>query len=171
MQGTKNKLFFLFIFLFVFISFAYGENIKMIIDGTSYNPPKGAVFKNGLVFVPARVVADKMKIAFYYEASTNRVKLIGKENSVIFFLGENEMSVNGSKAFLMAAPILENDRIYVPVNIFERYFGSAASYDAKKKIIRIFSDRRLPAKKTNKKKIEENLDIGDIDDSYDIDDF
>lgn len=147
-----KKYFFIFVFFAFFVSLAYAgslPHVKMIIDSKSYTGSNSATIKNGMVFVPAKITADKLKIKAYAskENGKSRIKFISKNNTVICFVGQKQINVNGSKRFVPLAPIMVDSRIYVPVSLFENYFGVSSSYNPKKNFVKLFSKVKPEKKK------------------------
>lgn len=141
---------FILCILSICICYAGGlPHVKMIIDSKSYTGSNSATLINGMIFVPAKITADKLKIKSYVskENGKSRIKFISKKNTVICFVGQKQINLNGSKSFIPLAPVMIDSRIYVPVNLFENYFGISSSYNPKKNFVKLFSNIKPEKKK------------------------
>lgn len=148
----KRFLSFIFLFIISFVCFAYAgslPHVKMIIDSKSYTGSNSATLINGMIFVPAKITADKLKIKAFVskENGKSRIKFISKKNTVICFVGQKQINVNGGKRFVPLAPVMVDSRIYVPVSLFENYFGILSSYNPKKNFVKLFSNVKPEKKK------------------------
>lgn len=141
---------FIFCILSICICYAGGlPHVKMIIDSKSYTGSNSATLINGMIFVPAKITADKLKIKAFVskENGKSRIKFISKKNTVICFVGQRQINVNGGKRFVPLAPVMVDSRIYVPVSLFENYFGILSSYNPKKNFVKLFSNVKPEKKK------------------------
>ena len=75
----KKSIIFIFAFFIFFVCIGYAgglPHVKMIIDSKSYTGSNSATIINGMVFVPAKITADKLKIKAYgsKENGKSRIK-------------------------------------------------------------------------------------------------
>ena len=148
----KKSIFLSFVFFVFLFSIAIAgglPHVKMIIDSKSYTGSNSATVINGMIFVPAKITADKLKIKSFVskENGKSRIKFISKKNTVICFVGQKQINVNGGKRFVPLAPVMVDSRIYVPVSLFENYFGILSSYNPKKNFVKLFSNVKPEKKK------------------------
>ena len=148
----KKSIIFMFAFFIFLVCVCYAgglPHVKMIIDSKSYTGSNSATLINGMIFVPAKITADKLKIKAYAskENGKSRIKFISKKNTVICFVGQKQINLNGSKSFMPLAPVMVDSRIYVPVSLFENYFEISSSYNPKKNFVKLFSNIKPEKKK------------------------
>ena len=73
---------------------------------------------------------DKDAVVKYYSGIEEiTVGNTGFEDVVVMSIGSNEIIVNAEKATLDAAPMVQNDRTYVPFRALAEAFGAEVAYD------------------------------------------
>lgn len=148
-------------------AFAADMTAKLIVDGKTFKSSECAVMHSGVLFVPAKQVASKMRLKLHYDPAGKRVKLMKGADYVIFFVGKRQVSANGSRTFVPVAPFVRNGMIYAPLMIFDRYFSSVSSFDGKKRILRVLTNT---GKESGIPDVDGGKDMK-IDDVDDVKDF
>lgn len=105
------------------------------ISGDSYAVGRVECDKPGVVTVRMSIgieikQADGSWSPRYYEGTQNILFTeAGMGKTVVMSIGSNEIVVNDSKAAIDAAPVVKNNRTYVPFRALAEAFGAEVSYD------------------------------------------
>jgi len=133
------------------------------------------VDENSRTLVPVRVIAEALDAVVSWDSETKTAKLASKtvEKSVSFTLDSNKYIYNVNEDFTTAemdtAPVVVDNRIYVPC----RYFAEALGYnvywdDADKKVFVSDEDIRKPLLIQGAMNMEINLLLDAVEDKEEI---
>lgn len=95
------------------------ESPNMSVDGTNQEVDPGRGTKpliiSGRTMVPIRAIVEAMDGTVGWEASTKKITLKARGNTVEMWIGKTEIKVNGKTEKMDISPIIKNERTYVPV--------------------------------------------------------
>jgi hypothetical protein len=75
-------------------------------------------------------------ISYYYEGTQNIMfKDASAEKNVVMHIGSKEVVIDGSPSTIDAAPIVQNNRTYVPFRALAEAFGAEVAYDEATKAV------------------------------------
>lgn len=128
MKGLKGLFCALaLVFLLSLSAYAYDFDTPLVIDGTDY----GSAYKgdrnycgfiaNDRTYVPLRFVSEKLGFDVRYNHANRDIAITGNGQVVGMNVRSKNFTVNGVKKAMDVAPILYNDRTYVPI----RYVGES----------------------------------------------
>ena len=114
------------------------ENAKVALSTVSEQLAAKGQFK--VSFTASEIGTYKVQTVVTYEQVDGVVKYYsgieeitvgntGFEDVVVMSIGSNEIIVNAAKATLDAAPMIQNDRTYVPFRALAEAFGAKVAYD------------------------------------------
>jgi|GEM_PF-3327647 len=93
-------------------------NAEIIINGVALDAPKAFRNEEGILMVPVRAISEAMGFAVEWVDETKTV-IIG-EGLLTFSIGINSYNLGGLVSMpSKAAPVLVEDRTFVPINLFE----------------------------------------------------
>lgn len=155
----KKAIILLFLFLLSSASFAQ-ENMKLIVNSSVIQTEKG-LRKGPVVMVPLKTISDKIGAKLVYDLRDRRAKLMKKDITFIFYVGNRQITVNGEKVRTPFPAEIINEKVYVPISFFTDYFDCKARVDSKKSII--FINHSSGGKSTINDDANEIKDIDDFD--------
>jgi len=85
--------------------------------------------KEGRVFVPLRFLAESLQAEISWEELTATTTLIKGKKTVQFTLGVPKMLINGREVTMECAPVIVNDRTFVPVRAISEALGKKVFFD------------------------------------------
>ncbi len=125
----------------------YAESpIKLIIDGKAVRDGPEAFIKNDRTLVPLRVIAEKLNAEVTWD-NDNRIVHISKEDlhvvlpidsNLIEYNIDNEITYNLSDV----APLIKEDRTYVPIRLVSNALGVGIEWDNDKRTVIIDSSKK-----------------------------
>lgn len=103
------------------------DNVKIMINQVSINA--NTFIENGRVMIPLRVVTEELgcDVIWYAEKSQIVIRRPGIE--LQFTIGENVMQKNGSDISMDVAPVIINDRTYVPLRAVQEALNDTVKWD------------------------------------------
>lgn len=88
---------------------------------------------NGRTQMPLRAICDELGFSVDWNENEQKITLSKDNETVIFHLGSNEFSANGTVVKMDTVPMLVNDRTFIPL----RFVGEAVGYTVE------YTDRNL----------------------------
>jgi hypothetical protein len=100
-----------------------------VLNGQPVNLAEEPVFRDGATYVPLNAVASALGGSVGWDNDTKTASAtIGNWTANVQMMN-NTVDVNGTAVSLSAPPIVENDTMYVPWELFRDAYGYKASYD------------------------------------------
>ena len=95
------------------------DNSVMSVGGVEreVDPGRGTtpVIMAGRTMVPIRAIVEAMDGSLGWEGDTQKITLDARGNTVEMWIGSTEINVNGSSQNMDVAPVIQNERTYVPL--------------------------------------------------------
>ena len=92
---------------------------KMSVEGieTEVDPGRGTtpLIMAGRTMVPIRAIVEAMDGSLSWEGDTQKITLDARGNTVEMWIGSTEINVNGSSENMDVAPVIQNQRTFVPL--------------------------------------------------------
>lgn len=104
------------------ISFPVGKP-QYTINGRPVAMDAAAFIEQERVFIPVRYLAEAVGAAVAWDAETRTVRLNGNGRQLKMQVNAAEMLLDGRRLELPAAPLLRNDRLYLPLRSSAEAFG------------------------------------------------
>lgn len=111
--------------------------------GKKVNTTDLPLLKNDVVYIPLRHVGEALGYQVTWADAAKTMDLISSSSTAKVTVGYGIGVVNGSKVKVSPAPIMHNERLYVPVSFIQDNFGYEVTYDKAKNIVSI--DKKKPA--------------------------
>lgn len=101
------------------------EEIGVQVDGKDVVfTDVGPLEKDGVVFIPLRAVFETAGAEVFWEGETQTIISSLGENKAIMQIANPLLFINSDTSYTMdIAPFIENDRTYIPFNVFSMAFG------------------------------------------------
>jgi len=95
------------------------DDPKMSVEGieTEVDPGRGTtpLIMAGRTMVPIRAIVEAMEGSLGWEVDTQKITLDARGNTVEMWIGSTEIIVNGSSENMDVAPVIQNQRTFVPL--------------------------------------------------------
>lgn len=118
-----------------------GENISVFINGQQLISDAPAVIISDRVFIPLRAVTEAFGASVAWDQSTQMITITYKASTVRLTVGSTQaqlISTGETRAFLFDnAPVLINDRTYVPLRALSEAFGADVKWDGNTRTVNI----------------------------------
>ncbi|MDO5301280.1 MAG: copper amine oxidase N-terminal domain-containing protein [Tissierellia bacterium] len=130
--------------------------------------------------VPLRLLSEKLGYEVTWDQEGQRVAVIRGGEELVFQIGKREVTHNGWEETLDVAPILREDRTFVPLRYIGERFGQVVLWDHEHRRVHFTRDRVEPKKEedfkyrlvlindsalpeaNSKKRAPEQLQAGDV---------
>ncbi|MBW5448491.1 copper amine oxidase [Cohnella sp. CFH 77786] len=107
------------------------------IDGKSTKLPAAPFLLNDVNYLPLRFVSETLGAEIAWDNKAKRVTVLRGDSMLELWVGRSEVTVNGVRQPVLAAPILKNNSVYVPVRVVTEQLGQKVEWDGKTKTITI----------------------------------
>jgi hypothetical protein len=125
---------------------ASSAEIKVVLDDVPITLGAVPVIKNNVTMVPFRSLARALGIQVTWDGKTKAVKAVGKVNginkNVVLRLGQRQAEVDGAAVPLLAAPLVVNQQVLIPLNFFGTQFGAKVSWSKASNTVTIVSVKK-----------------------------
>ncbi|HYF84545.1 MAG TPA: N-acetylmuramoyl-L-alanine amidase family protein [Clostridia bacterium] len=111
--------------------------LSMQILGKKVSTASPPIVKNNRIYLPVRAVGEALSYKAVWTAKTKTMELKASSQTIKVTIGNVYAYVNGKKTKLDAAPIMYNDRAYIPLTFVQKYFNFTTTYDKAKNLITI----------------------------------
>lgn len=107
------------------------------IDGKSTQLQTAPFLLNDVNYLPLRFVTETLGAEVSWDNATKRVTVLRGDSMLELWVGRSEVTLNGVRQKVLAAPILKNNSVYVPVRVVTEQLGQKIDWDGKTKTITI----------------------------------
>lgn len=107
------------------------------VDGKAVKLPAAPFMQKDVNYLPLRFVADTLGADIVWDNIAKRVTILRGDTMLELWVGRSEVSVNGVRQKVLAAPILKNNSTYVPVRVVSEQLGQKVDWEGKLKKITI----------------------------------
>lgn len=147
---------FLLMLLMCFCAFkAYAkDDIILIIDGEKIETDVSPFISNDRTLVPVRCIFEKFKAEVNWVESTQQVIINSGETKITLQINNKTAYVNNEAVKLDSAPLIKNDRTFVPVRFISEKLGYNVSWNGDERVVSIFSPQKEETPKSTITKIE-----------------
>jgi hypothetical protein len=115
------------------------DPVKVIVNGTEISFPDAQPFidSNGRTQVPVRFVAEALNAEVGWDGVARRVDIKRGRVAISMRIGVKEIVVLDVKKEMDTAPIIQNDRTFVPLRFVSEGFGSKVEWNAATRTVHI----------------------------------
>lgn len=130
----KNKIFTIILALLLIPSFvlASGANkISIVLNNEVVATDVEPFLKDNRTFVPVRFISEKLGFKVDWNEKAQLVTITNNDKKIELTIGNKEAKVDGKAAMIDVAPLLKDNRTFVPLRFISENFGVKTSWDAK----------------------------------------
>jgi hypothetical protein len=120
--------------------------MKILLDDVPLSFAVAPAIKNNVTLVPFRTIAEALGIDVKWESKTKLVRaqavVNGVTKQVVLRIGLKQATVDGKSVELLAAPLIVNQQILIPLSFFGTQFGAKVGWSSATNIITIVSPKK-----------------------------
>ncbi len=115
------------------------SNPRIRIEGELKHFQPGALLIGGRTMVPVRFVVEDSALrgAVYWDGALQKVALDCKGKYIEFIIGSQEAKVDGVTKRFDTAPLIHQDRTYIPLRFLAETLGATVSWDSDRREVNI----------------------------------
>lgn len=151
------------VFLMLFLS-VFAEGIKIEVNGKNVESDVSPFIQNNRTMVPLRLISESLGYTVGWSKEEKTILINDDENNMLqLWIGKTTANA-GSKHFeIDVAPLIKENRTFVPIRFIAENFKCKVDWDAKNKIVKI--SKELDPRKEERKKLEvdEKIFLKDFD--------
>lgn len=112
--------------LYVGSNVAYVDDVKQQID--TDNPDVAVFVENGRSYVPVRFISENYNGQVEWLPETQTVSIAFADRTISLTIGKPEIIINGAVKELDVAPIIKNERTFLPLRACTEAIGKEVFY-------------------------------------------
>lgn len=125
--------------LFCTASFAKDE-IMVFVSGTKVDFDVPPEIIDGRTMVPVRAIFEAMGAVVTWDDESKTAMGVKLGNTVELTVGDKKADYNGEKITMDAAPVIKNERVFVPVRYVSEGFGYKVLWEEEENTVLIYHD-------------------------------
>lgn len=133
------------------------NDIKIEIDGKNVISDVAPFINNERTLVPIRVISENLGYNVNWDNNSRKVTVKNSNKTIELFIGKKNVSVNGVDNSIDVAPMIKNDRTFVPLRFISESFDNDVNWD---------NDTRTVKINKKEKKIASLLDGNNVNNTY-----
>ncbi len=138
----KKLLMLIFVFVSLLSIKSYADtDIKLYINEEQITCDSPPMIIDGRTLVPARVVFENLDADVSWNEKTKKVKITSDTVDIVFTIGKKYAILNRKSVPMDVAPIIVNDRTYVPIRFVTENMGYRVSWDGETRSVYIDSSK------------------------------
>ena len=138
----KKLIVLIFVFVSALVVIANAEtDIKLYINEEQITCDSPPMIIDGRTLVPARVVFENLDAEVSWNEKTKKVKITSDTVDIVFTIGKKYAILNRKSVPMDVAPIIVNDRTYVPIRFVTENMGYRVSWDGESRSVYIDSSK------------------------------
>lgn len=130
----KNKIFTIILALLLVPSFVLANSankISIVLNNEVVATDVEPFLKDNRTFVPVRFISEKLGFKVDWNEKAQLVTITNNNKKIELTIGNKEAKVDGKAAMIDVAPLLKDNRTFVPLRFISENFGVKTSWDAK----------------------------------------
>lgn len=113
------------------------KDIKIEIDGKNVVSDVAPFINNERTLVPIRVISENLGYNVNWDNQTRKVTVKNSDKTIELFIGKKSVSVNGVDNSIDVAPLIKNERTFVPLRFISESFENDVKWDKDTRTVRI----------------------------------
>lgn len=105
------------------------------VNGKNKKIQDAPISKNGVVYVPVKVVLDEFGGSWAWDAKLKKLMVLRGTTMMELWTNSKDYIVNGKRTAAEAPPIVQNGRVYVPLRLVSDQLGLKMDWEPKNKSI------------------------------------
>lgn len=130
------------------------DKISVEVNGGALQSEQEPFVHNSRTFVPLRSIFEALGASIDWNAATRTVTAVKDDVTVQLTLGSNIAYRNGAPVELDAAPMVRDERSYVPVRFIAESFNTPVKWDGATKMVRLLESNRAQLEQVLSKKVD-----------------
>lgn len=130
----KNRILKVILALLLIPSFAFANNakkIEIVLNNEIVKMDTEPFLKDNRTFVPVRFISEKLGFKVDWDEKAQLVTITNNDKKIELTIGNKEAKVDGKAATIDVAPLLKDNRTFVPLRFISENFGVKTGWDAK----------------------------------------
>lgn len=116
--------------LSLLVTTAPADATELYFNKSKLELPSPVIFKSvNDTLVPVSVIANLLGLSYEYQPAVKTITLRKNENTLVFTVGKNYYSKNGTNINLSSVPTIYNNYVYLPLQPVIDFFGLKLEYD------------------------------------------
>lgn len=113
------------------------KDIKIEINGKNVVSDVAPFIDNDRTLVPIRVISENLGYSVNWDNQTRKVTVKNNDKSIELTIGRKDVNVNGNKSSIDVAPMIKNERTFVPLRFISESFDNDVNWDNNTRTVRI----------------------------------
>ncbi|MDU5324656.1 MAG: copper amine oxidase N-terminal domain-containing protein [Peptoniphilus harei] len=113
------------------------NDIKIEIDGKNVISDVAPFINNERTLVPIRVISENLGYNVNWDNNSRKVTVKNSDKTIELFIGKKNVSVNGVDNSIDVAPMIKNDRTFVPLRFISESFDNDVKWDNNTRTVKI----------------------------------
>lgn len=113
------------------------KDIKIEIDGKNVISDVAPFINNERTLVPIRVISENLGYNVNWDNNSRKVTVKNSDKTIELFIGKKKVNVNGKDNSIDVAPIIKNERTFVPLRFISESFDNDVKWDNNTRTVKI----------------------------------
>lgn len=113
------------------------NDIKIEIDGKNVISDVAPFINNERTLVPIRVISENLGYNVNWDNNSRKVTVKNNDKTIELFIGKKNVSVNGVDNSIDVAPMIKNERTFVPLRFISESFDNDVKWDNDSRVVKI----------------------------------
>jgi len=130
-------------------AFAVNFELSVYVDGQRVQFPDAKQFKdsNNRTLVPVRFVSEALNANVEWNGELRQVTVTKDSKKIVLTINKQEMQINGVTKTLDCAPLIVEDRTFVPIRFVSEALDAVVEWDGKVRTVYISTKKKEEEKK------------------------
>jgi len=116
---------------------AFGTDIQLFVNDVNITESSSPIIRNDRLLVPVKFVSEELGGKVSWNSVERTVEITKGSNEIKLWIDSPIFEFNGKYEMSDVAPIIYNDRTYVPVRLISNLFGVDVSWDGSTRQVRV----------------------------------
>lgn len=126
------------------------KDIKIEINGKNVVSDVAPFIDNDRTLVPIRVISENLGYSVNWDNQTRKVTVKNNDKSIELTIGKKEVNINGTNNSIDVAPMIKNERTFVPLRFISESFDNDVNWDNNTRTVKINKKENITSNISNK---------------------
>lgn len=126
------------------------KDIKIEINGKNVISDVAPFINNDRTLVPIRVISENLGYSVNWDNQTRKVTVKNNDKSIELTIGKKEVNINGTNSSIDVAPMIKNERTFVPLRFISESFDNDVNWDEDTRTVKINKKEKVSSSILNK---------------------
>ncbi|NMW84701.1 copper amine oxidase N-terminal domain-containing protein [Peptoniphilus sp. AGMB00490] len=113
------------------------DDIKIEINGKEVVSDVAPFIDNDRTLVPIRVISENLGYHVDWNNQNRKVVVKNSDKSIELIIGDKNVNVNGNKSVIDVAPVIKDERTFVPLRFIAENFDNNVNWDNNTRTVKI----------------------------------